>query len=273
METAKIEDIDTGVMLPEDGIINTEWAISQLSRVDLFSASTLNYGRGQVFKMLQTSLSPNGFNQTITDLGYTVETALVYISYLEKKPVLTAIKDKYYVALSLSAAEYIPDNLEDAMALLDICLARFGKPTADNLRKSAEASGTLPQKMSDSAISVEAAKKKALHDWLMDEYQISEDDIHQASTIDNTGKTEFLEKMLEAYSLLVDWDSMYKLIAPTIAENGTSEQIRFLSDINDASGSIAEFLESEKQYYSLQALVETFENSIYPKQQLAKDAS
>ena len=255
----------TGVILPEDNIITTEWAKEQLSRVDVFSQELLNYGRGEIFFMLQTNLSANGFEQSIHDLGYTVETANIYISYLQKRVVLSAIKEKYYVALSLSAAEYIPDNIEEAMALLDVCLAKFGKPTADNLKKASETTGKMPKKMSDAAISIEALKKKALHDWLLDEHSLSDDDILQASRIATEGKTEYLEKMLQAYHLLGDWKEFYDIIAPAIKVSENPKALRFLSDMQDASESIMEYLASETAYNNLTILKETFDNEVYPK--------
>lgn len=255
----------TGVILPEDNIINTAWAQEQLSRVDVFSQELLNYGRGEIFFMLQTNLSPGGFEQSISDLGYTVETANTYISYLQKRVVLEAIKAKFYVALSLSAAFYIPDNVEDAMALLDVCLAKFGKPTADNLKKAAETTGTLPKKMSDAAIGVEAMKKKALLDWLLSEHQLSPDDVLQAGSINTAGRTEFLEKMLQAHSLLGDWQPFYKIIAKPIHDSNDMKALRFLADMNDASASISEFLKSEAAYNKLNALKDTFNNEVYPE--------
>ena len=161
-----MNESNTGVILPEDGIINTEWAKDQLSRVDVFSQELLNYGRGEVFFMLQTNLSSEAFEQSVKDLEYSVATAMTYISYLQKRPILEAIKEKLYVALSLSAAEYIPDSIEDAMALIDVCIAKFGKPTADNLKKAAETTGTLPKKMSEAAIGIEAHIKQELHKWV-----------------------------------------------------------------------------------------------------------
>lgn len=255
----------TGVILPENNIIDTEWAKEQLSRVDVFSQELLNYGRGEIFFMLQSNLSPAGFEQSINDLGYTVETANTYISYLQKRVVLEEIKAKFYVALSLSAAEYIPDSVEDAMALMDVCLAKFGKPTADNLKKAAETTGTLPKKMSDAAISVEAMKKKALYEWLLSEHSLSEDDIHQASTINTAGKTEFLEKMLQAYSLLEDWKTFYDIIAKPVHDSENMKALRFLSDIQDASASIQDFLKSEKAHLELVRLKEIFSNEVYPE--------
>ena len=260
-----MKESTTGVILPEDNIITTEWAKEQLSRVDVFSQELLNYGRGEIFFMLQTNLSASGFEQSINDLGYTVETAYTYISYLQKKTVLSAIKEKYYVALSLSAPQYIPDNIDDAMALLDVCLAKFGKPTADNLKKAAETTGTMPKKMSDAAISIEALKKKSLHEWLLDEHSLSDDDILQASRIATEGKVEFLEKMLQAYNLLEDWKDFYDIIAKPVKESNNPKALRFLSDIQDASESITEYLASEKAYHNLSTLKETFENEVYPK--------
>lgn len=255
----------TGVILPDNNIIDTNWAKEQLARVDVFSQELLNYGRGEIFFMLQTNLAQGGFEQSIADLGYTVETANTYISYLQKRVVLEAIKKKFYVALSLSAAEYIPDSIEDAMALMDVCLAKFGKPTADNLKKATEATGTLPKRMSDAAITIEAMKKKALNEWLLDEYTISEDDIQQASRIDTTGKVEFQEKMLQAYTLLGDWKVFYNIIAPAVMESDNMIALRFLSDFKDASESITSYLQSEKAYTNLQALKLEFENEVYPK--------
>ena len=260
-----MQESNTGVILPEAGVITTQWAKEQLSRVDVFSQELLNYGRGEIFFMLQTNLSQTGFEQSINELGYTVETANTYISYLQKRITLEAIKAKYYVALSLSAAEYIPDAIDDAIALIDVCLAKFGKPTADNLKKAAETTGTLPQKMSSAAISIEAKKKKALNEWLASEHTLSDDDILSAGSIDTTGKTEFLEKMLQAYSLLEDWSEFYKIIAEPVHNSGNAKALRFLSDINDASGSIEEFLRSEAAFNNLSALKEKFHNEVYPE--------
>jgi len=254
----------TGVILPEDSIIDTKWAQEQLSRVDVFSQELLNYGRGEIFFMLQTNLSAPGFEQSINDLGYSVETANTYISYLQKRTVLEAIKTKYYVALSLSAAEYIPDDIESAMALLDVCLAKFGKPTADNLKKAAETTGTLPKKMSSAAISVEALKKKALHEWLLDEHQMSDDDILLASKPHPEGLKEFTEKMAQAYFLLDNWKVFYDIIAPAVQSSSNMVALRFLSDIQDASGSITEYLSAEKANANLTSLKDTFENEVYP---------
>jgi len=255
----------TGVILPENGIVDIDWAKDQLSRVDVFSQELLNYGRGEIFFMLQTNLSQQGFEQAIQDLNYTTETALTYISYLQKKPVLEAIKERLYVALSLSAAEYVPDNIDDAMALLDVCIAKFGKPTADNLKKAAETTGKLPKKMSEAAISVEAAKKQALYDWLKSEHNMSESDILDAQRLHPEGKQEFLEKMLEAYSRLEDWNVFYTVIAETVHKNDDMKALRFLADINDASASIEEFLKAESAYQQLTALKAKFDNEVYPK--------
>jgi len=255
----------TGVILPEDNIIDTKWAKEQLERVDMFSTELLNYGKGEVFYMLRSNLSTSGYEQSIAELNYTVETAETYISYLQKRPVLEAVKEKYYVALSLSATEYLPDSIEDGLALLDICVAKYGKPTADNLRRAAEDNGTAVKKMSASAITVEALKKKALHEWLLEEHQLSDDDIYQASRLSSEGKSEFLEKMLQAYSLLEDWQAFYKEVAPVIMESTNTRNQRFLSDLNDASGSIIEYLQKEKAFNELNEYKEVFANEIYPK--------
>ena len=268
-----MNDSTTGVVLPEDNIIDTKWAQEQLSRVDVFSQELLNYGRGEIFFMLQSNLSPGGFEQSIADLGYTVETSLTYISYLQKRVVLEAIKAKYYVALSLSAAEYIPDSTEDAMALLDVCLAKFGKPTADNLKKAAETTGTLPKKMSDAAINVEAAKKKALNEWLLSEHSMSDDDILQASRLHPEGKSEFTEKMAAAYHLLGNWKTFYDIIAKPIHDSGDMKALRFLADMQDASGSITEYLEAEAANKKLNNLKETFDNTVYPEISFTKEAA
>lgn len=255
----------TGVILPEDHIITTEWAREQLSRVDLFSQELLNYGKGEVFFMLQTNLSPSGFEQTVSELGYTIETCNTYISYLQKRVVLEAIKAKFYVALSLSAAEYIPDNIDDAMALMDVCLAKFGKPTADNLKKAGETTGTLPKKMSDAAISVEALKKKALHDWLLSEHNLSDDDIYEAQKLHPEGLKEFTEKMCQAYFRLENWKDFYSIIAEPVHASENMKALRFLSDIQDASKSIEEYLAAEARHKKLASLKELFDSEVYPE--------
>lgn len=255
----------TGVVLPENSIIDTAWAKEQLARVDIFSQELLNYGRGEIFFMLKSNLSQGGYEQSIAELNYTVETADTYISYLQKRVVLEAIKAKFYVALSLSAAEYIPDSVEDAMALMDICLAKFGKPTADNLKKAAETTGTLPKKMSEAAISVEAMKKKAFHEWALSEYGLSDDDIYNAQRIDTTGKSEYLEKSLQAFSLLEDWKEFYDIIATPVHDSGNSKALRFLSDINDAAASISEFLKLEAANHNLIQIREKFNSEVYPE--------
>ena len=262
----------TGVVLPEDNVINTDWAKEQLSRVDVFSQELLNYGRGEIFFMLQSNLSPSGFEQSIQDLSYTVETANTYISYLQKRTVLEAIKAKYYVALSLSAAEYIPDSIEEAMALIDVCLAKFGKPTADNLKKAAETTGTLPKKMSDAAINIEALKKKALNDWLLAEHQLSPDDVLNASKLHPEGLVEFKDKMAQAYHLLGDWKVFYSIIAETVHKSDNMEALRFLADINDASASIEEYLKAESANQNLNKLKDTFDMEVYPKLSFEKDS-
>jgi len=262
---------ETGVVLPEDNIIDTNWAREQLARVDVFSQELLNYGRGEIMFMLQTNLSAQGYEQSINDLGYTVETSTTYINYLQKRTVLEAIKAKYYVALSLSAAEYIPDNIEDATALIDICLAKFGRPTADNLKKAAETSGVLPKKMSEAAIGVEALKKKALNDWLSKEHSMSESDIIDAQKLHPEGLKEFTEKMAQAYFLLEDWKDFYSIIAKPVHDSENAKALRFLADIQDASASIEEYLSAESANKKLNSLKDLFENEVYPELSFSKE--
>jgi len=259
-------EIDTGVLLPDEGIaVDTKWAKDQLERTDAFSKELMYYGKGSVFFILRTNLAPEGYAQSVSDLGYTVETAAQYISYLQKRPVLEAIKAKFYVAISLSASEFIPDAEDDAMALLDVCVAKYGKFTADNLRKAAEDTGTLPKKMSTAAISVEAMKKKALHEWLADTFDMSEDDIYQATKISTEGRTEFTEKMANAFDRIEDWDIFYKLIAAVVHKSENMAALRFLSDFRDAAPSMAEYLSSEKAFSLLTVRIAQFENEVYPE--------
>ena len=260
-----MSDSITGVILPINGIIDTIWAKEQLSRVDVFSQELLNYGRGEIMFMLQTNLSSEGFKQSIRDLDYSVESALVYISYLQKRAVLEAIKDKYYTALSLSAAEYIPDNTEDALALCDVCIAKYGKLTADNLKKASEDTGVSITRMSDAAIGIEASKKKALMKWLKEEHSMSESDVLDASRLHPEGRNEYTEKMVAAFDRLEGWKAFYEIIATPIHDSGNPNALRFLADMNDAASSIEEFLLAEKAHGDLAGLKQTFENVIYPE--------
>ena len=269
-ETVRTE---TGVVLPDDNVIDVEWAKEQLSRVDLFSASLLNYGRGEVMFMLQNNLPAVAYEQAINELGYTVETANTYIGYLQKRPVIEAIREKYYTALSLSAAELMPEAIEEALALCDICVAKYGKLTAANITKALEASGQSVKKMSDAAISVEKQKKEALHEWLLDEHGMSDDDIYQAGQLHPEGLKEFTEKMAQAYFLLEDWKTFYDIIAPAIKASENSKALRFLSDMNDASASIQEYLDAEQANQRLVALKEEFEAEVYPKLSFDKETA
>ena len=257
--------IETGVTLPDSGIVDASWVNEQLERVSAFSAELLAYGRGEVFFLAQSNLSPEGFKQTVLSLDYTVETAQKYIDYLQKRAVLEAIKEKYYMALSLSASEYIPEAIDDAIALCDVCLAKFGRLTADNLKKAAETTGQLPQKMSASAIGVEKLKKQALLDWLLSEHSMTEHDMLDASILHPEGRTEFTEKMSQAFTLLEDWNVFYSIIKDTVRNSEDSKALRFMSDINDASGSILEYLAAEEANRKLVALKEVFESSVYPE--------
>jgi len=255
----------TGVVLPDNGTIDTQWAKEQLARVDLFSNELLNYGKGEIFFMLQSNLGSGGFEQSITDLGYTVETALVYISYLQKRVILDAIKEKYYTPLSLSAAGVLPDNTEEALALCDVCVAKYGKLTADNLSKAAEDTGMGHKKMSDSAVGIEAMKKKALHEWLTSTFGITEVQIQEAGRQHPEGRVEFTEKMAEAYDKLGSWDVFYQLVSQAVMSHGDPRTMRFLADMSDASGSMEEYLHAEAAYRLLQERREMFEQEVYPK--------
>lgn len=255
----------TGVVLPDDGHIDTEWAKEQLARVDLFSQELLNYGKGEIFFMLQTNLGASGFEQSIGDLGYTVETALVYISYLQKKSVLEAIKEKFYIALSLSAASIVPDNVEEALALCDVCVAKYGKLTADNLSKAAEDTGVGHKKMSDSAVGIEAMKKAALMEWLKTAFSMTEEQIIESGRLKPEGRSEFTEKMANAYDRLEDWDAFYSLIAEPVHESGNARALRFLADMSDASASMEEYLHAEAAHRLLQDRKEQFEQEVYPE--------
>lgn len=82
------KNVETGVTLPENNIIDVEWARRALANVDLFSASLLAYGRGEVMFMLKTNLSEQSYLQALSDLSYTAETAETYIVYLQKELLL-----------------------------------------------------------------------------------------------------------------------------------------------------------------------------------------
>lgn len=260
-----ISEIDTGVVLPDNGIISTEWAREQLERSDAFSKELMYFGKGSVFFTLKSSLGKDGYAQSVKDLDYTVETAEVYINYLQKRIVLEAIKTKYYVAISLSAAEFIPDSIEDALALCDIVVARFGKITKDNLVKALEATGKAVNKLSTAALSVEKLKTKALNDWLLSEHQMSEEDILDANKLHPEGLKEFTEKMTQAYFLLEDWKEFYSIIAKPIHDSENMKALRFLADIQDASKSIEDYLSAEKANKVLSNLKAKFEAEVYPE--------
>ena len=260
-----MKDSTTGVVLPDDGIIGTAWAAEQLGRVNLFSQELLNYGKGEIFFMLQTNLSPGAFEQSIKELEYTVETALVYINYLQIRPVLEAIKERYYVAVSLDASRYLLDAIEDSLALCDVCVARYGKITAENLRKASEDTGQGVKKMSDAAIGIEAMKKKALNEWLLESHGLTESDVMDAQRLHPEGRTEFTEKMVAAFDRLDDWKVIYGLIAKPIHDSDNPEALRFLADLNDAAPSMVEFLDAEEAHQNLNALKEKFESEVYPE--------
>lgn len=264
-KTAIDTDVTTGVVLPEDGTVNVAWAKEQLGRVDLFSTELLNYGKGEIFFTLETNQTSAVFEKSIKELGYTVETAKKYISYLQKKPALEAIKGRFYVALALSAATVLPDSIEDALALCDVCAAKYGRLTAENLVKAAADTGMGHKKMSDSARSIDALKKEALNTWLIETFGMTAESIQNAQTVNTDGKTEFLEGALNAYDRLVHWESFYRIISDVVFESEDKQAIRFLADMQDISGSIEEFIDSEKAHRLLTQRIEKFENEVYPK--------
>jgi len=262
---SEVTKVETGVELPDSGVIDTNWAKEQLERVNIFSQELMNYGRGQVFHMLRISLSDSGYTQAVEELSYTVPTAETYINYLDKRPVLEAIKEKYYVALSLSAAEYIPNSIEDALALCDIALAKRYGLTAEGLKKAAEATGTLPKKMTNAAITVEADKKKALNKWLTEQQNLTEEEIANAQHLHPEGKNEFVEKAIAAFDRLGAWEKFYSIIAEPIHKSNDPHALRFLSDMDEAAGSIMEYLKAEEAYHKLNILKEQFEETVYPE--------
>ena len=259
------QEIDTGVVLPEDGQIDVAWARTQLERTDAFSKELMYFGKASVFFMLKTNLSESGYNQAVQELDYTVETAEVYINYLQLRPVLEAIKAKYYVALSLSAAEYLPESIEEALALCDIVVAKYGKITADNLVKALKDTGKSTNKLSDAAITVEATKKQALMKWLLEEHSLTESEVQDAQQLHPEGKNEFNEKAIAAFDRLGDWKVFYNIIADTVHNSGNSNALRFLADMDEASGSIMEYLKAEEAYNNLNTLKDTFESTVYPE--------
>jgi len=267
----EVKEIDTGVILPDDGVVDVKWALAQLERVDAFSKELMYFGKGSVLFMLSTNLTIQAYEQAVHELGYTVETSELYISYLQKREVLEAVKAKYMVAMSLSASEYLTQDVEDSLALCDVCIAKYGKLTADNLKKATEDTGRTVKKMSTATLNIETLKKKALMDWLADEYSMSDDDVHQASSINTVGKTEYVEKMLQAHSMLGDWKIFYDIIAETVFESDNPAALRFLADMQDASGPIKEYLDSEEAYNNLAALKDKFESVIYPELQFKQE--
>jgi len=263
MNKEKIE-AETGVLLPDSGIINLEWAKEQLSRVDLFSASLLAYGRGEILYMLQTHLSATAYEQAVRELGFSVENSAVYIQYLQKRPVIEAIREKYYVALSLSASEYIPDATEDALAICDITVAKYGKLTADNIKKALVDTGTSIKKIGAAAITVEKNKRDLFLKWLKEEHKMTESDVLDASKLLPESKTIFLEKSIAAFDRLGDWNVFYSIIAKSVHDSDDMKALRFLADLNDAAPSMEEFLAAEESHAKLNTLKETFDNTIYP---------
>ena len=266
-------EIDDGVILPEDGIITKEYVLEQLSRIDMFSASMIAYGRGKVFFLARTNLGSSAYEELVRDVGYSVDSADDYIKYLELRPVIEAIRSKYYVALSLAGSKVIPESVDEALAICDIVVAKYGKITKDNIVKAIESTGATVKKMSVSSIEIERMKKKALNEWLLDEHAMSEDDIYQASQLHPEGLKEFTSKMSQAYFLLEYWKEFYDIIAPAVRASDNMKALRFLADMNDASGSITEYLAAEQANQKLTALKEQFEQEVYPKINFDKEVA
>jgi hypothetical protein len=255
---------DTGVVIPDSGIIDKQWILDSLARVDIFSAELVSYGKGSIFFLARSNMSPESYAQVVTEIGLTVETADKYINYLQLRPVLEAIKKKYYIAISLAASELLPDSIDEALALCDICIAKYGRLTADNLRKALEDTGAPIKKLSDSALSIEKLKRQAMLDWLLEAHELSEEDVRDASSINPIGKQDYLAAMLQAHSLLGDFTTFYDIIAKPLKDSNNMKALRFLSDFKDASGSVEEFLASEKAHNKLVALKLEFESEVYP---------
>ena len=259
------------IELPSDGIITVEWARISLERAALFSTFDLNMNKSRVFFMLKTHLSIQAYEEALKELEYTAPTVEVYLQFLSKAAVLEAIRDKYFIPISLSASELIPDELDEALALCDVALSKFHRITADTLAKALDLLGKTTKKLSNAAISVEANKKAELMKWLKSEHNLSESDVLDAQRLHPEGKSEYLEKSIAAFALLGDWQEFYSIIAKPVHDSGNSKALRFLADINDSSGSIMEFLAAEEAHTKLNALKETFNNVIYP--QLSFEAS
>ncbi len=71
--------------------------------------------------------------------------------------------------------------------------------------------------------------------------------------------------MSQAYSLLGDWTAFYKIIADAVHDSNNMKALRFLSDINDASASIQEYLKAEAANRRLIELKIKFDAEVYPE--------
>lgn len=253
------------IELPNDGIITVEWASSMLQKAEMFSSYDLTTNKARVFFMLKTHLPQTEYEAAAGELEYSLSTIEVYLQFLGKLPVLDAIRDKYFTALSLSASELIPEDIDDALALMDVCIARVGKPTAKNITKALEILGRAPKPLNTATLSVEKMKHQAMLDYLLDEHQLSPDDVLQASSIDSSGKNAYLEKSLQAFSLIPSWEEFHSVIKDSVMESESPSLLRFLSDMQDASVSIESYLAEEKSYNDLVALKEVFNSEVYPK--------
>jgi hypothetical protein len=94
---------------------------------------------------------------------------------------------------------------------------------------------------------------------------MTQDDINNASRVATEGKSEFTEKMANAFDRLGQWKIFYSLIAETVHKSDDMAALRFLSDFRDAAPSMEEYLASEKANQLLTSRVAQFENEVYPE--------
>jgi hypothetical protein len=261
-------EIVTGVVLPSDNIIDLNWAIKQMENVSLFSSQLTAYGRGEVLFLCKTHMSTSEYAKTLDELGYAKETADKYISYLNKREIIEAIKEKYHAALSVGAAMLIPDDMEDALALADICVGKFGKLTEENLNKALKAVGKEVKKTTSNLTTLETAKREAFLAWLYAQYDMTEEEAIEATILKPEGKQEFIYIMEDAVVALVDWKEFYNIIVPAIKKANNPKAVRFVSDLNAAIPSLMESMEAEHAYELFKERKQYFYNEVYPALEL-----
>jgi len=261
-------EIVTGVVMPTDNIVDINWAKAQLERVDIFSAELMNYGKAEIFFLCKTHMSKSEYVTTLGELGYKAETAETYISYLNKREILEAIKSKYLTAVSLGAALLLPNSIEDALALVDVCVAKFGKLTEENLTKALKAVGKEVTKTTTNLTTLETAKREAFLAWLDAQYDVSEDEAIESTILKPEGKTEFMYIMEDAVTALVDWEEFYKIIVPAIKKANNPKAVRFVSDLNAAIPSLMEAVEAEHANELYKERQQYFYNEVYPALEL-----